>query len=298
VTDFAIDIGKVSVSLVQLSADSVAMVTRGNALFGANNDEMGSFLALMKQRLGEASTLIIACARAKVSVDQSIAQLEEVLTQFHATISALRETVVDITLIGMNAGLKACHLGAKGRAFVEIANELKQAADRISSAQNMLQPVLAEIGHIAARLKASHEQDQQLDVADLEQSIGVAAMEIEHGNGRLLDLMNHLTRESMRFDSVMKEGMVAMSGLNAKFASLPAIATFLEEPSRDFTSVWPEEVLEAEELFEGLYRLYTMDAERETHRTIAEEYGIACRLPAPKTTAASQTTEADDVLFF
>jgi len=298
VTDFAIDIGKVNLSLVQLSADSVAMVTRGNALFGANNDEMASFLSLMKQRLGEASTLIIACAREKISVDRSIAQLEEVLGKFHATIAALRETVVDITLIGMNAGLKACHLGAKGRAFVEIANELKQAADRISGAENLLRPVLAEIGRLADRLKASHKQDQQLDVADLEQSIGAAAMEIERGNGRLLDLMDHLTRESIRFDSVMKDGMVAMSGLNAKFASLPAIATFLEEPSRDLDGIWPEELLEAEELLEGLYQLYTMDAERETHRTLAEEFGIACKFPSPATMAAAQASQDVDALFF
>jgi len=298
VTDFAIDIGKVNLSLVQLSADSVAMVARGNSLFGANNDETASFQSLMKQRLAEASTLITACARAKVSVDRSITQLEEVLGKFHATISALRETVVDITLIGMNAGLKACHLGARGRAFVEIANELQQAADRISGAENMLQPVLAEIARSAARLKTSHQQDQQLDVADLEQSIGVAATEIEHGNGRLLELMDHLTRESMRFDSGMKAGMAAMSGLNAKFASLPAIATFLEEPGRDLDGVWPEDLLEAEELFEGLYRHYTMDAERETHRSIAEEFGIVCNFSTPPKTAAAPASEDIDALFF
>src|SRR3978361_1615136 len=114
---------------------------------------MTSFLVTMKQRLAEASVLISACGRAKVSVDASMAELENVLGKFRDAISALDETGVDITLIGMNAGLKASHLGEKGRAFVVIANELKQTADRISGAAKLLEPVLLEIGWAADQLK-------------------------------------------------------------------------------------------------------------------------------------------------
>jgi len=57
-------------------------------------------------------------------------------------------------------------------------------------------------------------------------------------------------------------------------------------------------LLEAEELFEGLYRHYTMDAERETHRSIAEEFGIVCNFSTPPKTAAAPASEDIDALFF
>jgi hypothetical protein len=295
VTDFSIGISKVNLALVQLSGDSTTMVERGNSLFGTNNEDMARFLVMMRQRLAEASALISACAEAKAAVESSITQLDEVLGRFRATISALRETVVDITLIGMNAGLKASHLGVKGRAFVEIANELQQAADRISAAEKLLQPVLAEIVRSADRLKLTRVNDKQLDAADLEGVIEAATREIEQGNGRMLQLMDHLTRESERFEGLMKEGIAAMSSLNAKCSALPAVASFLEAPSSNLDGVWPDDALETEELFEHLFSQYTMDAERDAHRDMANEFGIACK---PPQAVDPQAAEAEDVLFF
>ena len=147
VSEFEADISRINASLARLSADSAGIVAHGNSLYGGKNNSMAAFLAVMKQRLAEASVLISACGQAKVSVDASIATLEDVLEKFRIAIVALDEAVVDITLIGMNAGLKAGHLGAKGRAFVVIANELQQTADHISAAAKMLEPVLVEIGH-------------------------------------------------------------------------------------------------------------------------------------------------------
>lgn len=54
-----------------------------------------------------------------------------------AAMTELSGVVVDIILIGMNAGLKAGHLGMRGRTFVVIAGELKATADQISGAKTL-----------------------------------------------------------------------------------------------------------------------------------------------------------------
>jgi len=296
VSEFEADIGKINGSLALLSADSNGMVAHGRQLYGGKNNDMTSFLVIMKQRLAEASELIRACGQAKVSVDASIATLEDVLGKFRVAISTLDETVVDITLIGMNASLKASHLGEKGRAFVVIANELKQTADRISGAAKMLEPVLAEIAQSADRLKALRSDEESLRVADLEQSIASAMEEIEGGNGRLVDLMAHLTRESLQFETLMTGARTMMSELGVKFAALPGLADLLEQANRSPDRLSPAEAEDAGVLFDDLYMQYTMELERDVHRKLSDRFGILCRpaVAGPPKAAA----DLEEVLFF
>jgi len=296
VSEFAVDIGKVDRCLSVLSADAVGIVGHGNQVFGGNNDNMTSFLSVMKRRLAEASDLILACGQAKVSVDASIATLGELLEKFRTAISSLDEAVVDITLIGMNAGLKANHLGVKGRAFVVIANELQLTAAHISGAAKTLEPVLNTIGQAADRLKSLRGEEEALKVADLEGSITSAVGEIEAGNERLGQLMGHLTRESAQFEILMTGAKTIMSGLREAFATLPGTALHLEEPTRGLKTPAPGDALEIGGLFDELYARYTMEREREVHRRHSDRFGIACK-PALAALDAPGA-DADEVLFF
>ena len=296
VSEFDADIGKVGRSQTRLSCDSAEMVSHGNGLYGGKNDDMTSFLAIMKQRLAEASVLISACGQAKVSVDASIAELQNVLGKFREAISALDETVVDITLIGMNAGLKASHLGEKGRAFVVIANELKQTADRISGAAKLLEPVLLDIGQASDRLKGSRLAEGPLKAADLEESIARAIEDIEGGNDRLLQLMDDLTRESVQFENLMIGAKAVMSELGEKLTALPGIAGLLEVPDRSLKNLSTNEARDVGELFDVLYSQYTMEIEREVHLEHSARFGIVSQQPITRPDV--NKAALDDVLLF
>ncbi|MES2197161.1 MAG: chemotaxis protein [Pseudomonadota bacterium] len=293
VSEFDADVGKISGTLVRLSADAVEMVAHGRSLYGGKNNDMASFMAVMKQRLAEASVLISACGKAKVSVDASISTLEGLLERFRAAIASLNDTVVDITLIGMNAGLKASHLGVKGRAFVVIANELKQTADRISGTAKLLEPALTEIGQASDRLKDLRSSEETLNAAELEHSIAAAVEEIEGGNGRLVLQMDHLARESVQFESLMVRARNAVSDLGARFATLSGTADRLEKMDLHGVTLSPGEMGDVEALFDELYAQYTMELERDVHRALCARFGMKCR-PAALAVAA----DADDVLFF
>jgi hypothetical protein len=296
VSEFASDIGAISRSLTALSADSAKLVDQGRVLYGGKDDDITSFLAVMKQRLAKASSLIAACGHAKESVDASMSVLENMLGKFRGAISALDEAVVDITLIGMNAGLKAGHLGVKGRAFVVIANELKATADRISGGAAMLRPVLNNIEQSANGLKHLRKEEDALQVSDLENSIIHALRDIEAGNGRLDQMMGNLTRESALFETLVIGANNAMHALGDKFAALSTIASRLEVSNRSIETVSLSEASHVGELFDDLYLQYTMVRERDVHLKISDRFQLV-RKP---TTATSEKRDAgaEDGIFF
>jgi hypothetical protein len=296
VSEFATDIDAIGRSLTALSADSAKLVDHGRVLYGGQDDDMTSFLAIMKQRLARASTLIAACGHAKASVDASMSVLENMLGKFRGAISALDETVLDITLTGMNAGLKAGHLGVKGRAFVVIANELKASADRISGGAGMLHPVLDNIEQPANRLKHLRQAEDALQMSDLEESIINALRDIETGNGQLDKMMGKLTRESVQFETLVIGANNVMHELGDRFATLSTIASRLETPGPSVSSVSVDEARQVGELFDDLYLQYTMVRERDVHLGLCDRFKLV-RKPA---TLAPEKCDAgaEDVIFF
>jgi hypothetical protein len=296
ISGFEADIAGIGRTLTVLSTDSTKIVGHGRALFGGQDDDMTSFLALMKQKLAQATALISACGNAKKSVDASISILEDMLGKFRGAISALGETVVDIILIGMNAGLKAGQLGVQGRAFVVIANELKSTADHISAGAKMLEPVLNKMAQSADRLKGLRMEEDSLHVADTENLIIGAIREIEVGNGQLSQLMSHLTRESLQFEALMTSAKSMMSALGEKSAVLPGVAARLENIDRNIKRQSSAEALEIGELFEELYSKYTMVSERKVHGEFSDRLGIVHR-PVTGGPAKSEV-ESDEVVFF
>jgi hypothetical protein len=279
--------------LTRLAAGSTSIVGQGHSLYASEGSQVSPSLQVMKQRLVRATVLIATCAQGKQSVDESLAVLEDMLGKFHAAISALDETVIDITLIGMNAGLKAGHLGNKARAFVVIAHELKLAADQISVTAKLLEPVLDEIGGAAGGLKNLRSDEKSSKVIDLESQIMQAVHEIELGNGRLGEVMDRLTRESTEFESLMLSAKTIMAMLGEKLTALPQIAVQLERCDDGMEALAPDQVRSIGGVFDELYLQYTMDAERDVHLKCMSRLGLPHA--APDVAAPS---DDEDALFF
>ena len=179
-----------------------------------------SFLTRIKQTLAQASTLIGTCESAGRSVDEALAIVEDTLAKFRQAIAGLAEATVDITLIGMNAGLKASHLGSRGSAFVVIANELKATADQVSAGAGRLRPVLDGIERSANELRELRVQGDPTQLAKLEPQILQALREVEAGNERLGKLMSRLVDEGAEFEGLMNSAQGLMSSLGESSATL------------------------------------------------------------------------------
>lgn len=274
--EFGGDIGQIVRTLSAILNDAGDIVGRGRALFGAEDDGSSSFLARIKHTLAQASTLIATCENAGRSVDEALAIVEDTLAKFRQAIAGLAEATVDITLIGMNAGLKASHLGSRGSAFVVIANELKATADQVAAGATRLRPVLDSIEQSANNLRDLRVKGDPGQLAELEPQILQALREVETGNERLGKLMNRLVDEGAEFEGLMNSAKDLMRTLGEASAALPAIASRLETAS----AVAGRPTLQAgdETVLDDLFARYTMERERDVHREFLQGLGLVdCR---------------------
>ena len=292
-SEFDTDIGQIGRSLKALLVDATGIVGHGRSLYGGEGGDTSSFLAVIKQTLAQASVLIGTCETAGKSVDEALSVVEDSLGKFRHAISGLSEAVVDIILVGMNASLKAGHLGVKGSAFVVIADELKATADQVSNGASRLKPILDSIERSANDLKQLRVDGDPTQLAKLEPSILHAIREIEAGNEQLGQLMNRLVHDGAQFEGLMTGAQALMSALGDASATLPGVATQLESIGATLKRV--SLVPSDEGVLNDLLAHYTMAREREVHGRFLQRFGLICEPVARR----SQEAPIDDgVLFF
>ena len=280
--EFGGDIGQIVGALTAILRDAGSVAGHGRTLFGGE-EHGSSFLTRIKQTLAHASSLIATCESAGRSVDEALAIVEDTLAKFRQAISGLAEATVDITLIGMNAGLKASHLGSRGSAFVVIANELKATADQVSAGAGRLRPVLDGIERSAHELKELRVQGDPTQLAKLEPQILVALREVEAGNERLGKLMSRLVDEGAEFERLMNSAQGQMTTLGESSAALPAVAAQLETASAGAQRLQVE--VQDQAILDDLFARYTMERERDVHREFLQTLGLV-------STAAARRVEA------
>ncbi|UPJ68062.1 chemotaxis protein [Bradyrhizobium sp. 191] len=292
--EFGGDIGQIVRALTAILHDAGSVVGHGRTLFGGEDGGSSSFLTRIKQTLAHASTLIATCEGAGRSVDEALAIVEDTLTKFRQAIAGLAEATIDITLIGMNAGLKASHLGSRGSAFVVIANELKATADHVSVGAGRLKPVLDGIERSAGELKELRVQGDPTQLAKLEPQILQALREVEAGNERLGKLMSRLVDEGAEFEGLMNSALGLMTTLGEGSAALPAVAARLETASA--AAQQPRPQAQDEAVLDQLFARYTMERERDVHREFLQTFGLASRA-AVRSVEAVETADDGIELF-
>lgn len=287
--EFGSDIGQIVRALTAILHDAGSVVGHGRALIGGEDGGSSTFLARVKQTLAHASTLVATCEGAGRAVDEALAIVEDTLAKFRQAIAGLAEATVDITLIGMNAGLKASHLGSRGSAFVVIANELKATADHVALGAGRLKPVLDAIERAARSLKELRVQGDPTQLAQLEPQILQALREVEAGNERLGKLMSRLVEEGAEFEELMNSAQGLMTTLGDGSAALPAVAARLEAATAGAQKPRPQAQDEA--MLEDLFARYTMEREREVHRQFLQTLGLTS---AASTRRVEAVETADD----
>jgi hypothetical protein len=290
--EFDRDIGRIGGSLKAILADAGGIVAQSR-LSQSDDGAGASFLDGIKRTLARALDLIATCESSGKSVDEALAVVDDTLGKFREAIAGLGEAIVDIILIGMNAGLKAGHLGAKGNAFVVIARELKATADHVSAGAARLKPVLDRVETAANDLKELRGRADPAQLARLEPSIGYALREVEGGNERLGSQMAHLAREGVEFENLMQSAAAVMTGLGEGLAKLKTVAAELDRGGTTFGKA--QFAARDEAMLEELFAQYTMEREREVHDDCLRALGLVTK---PRAAQPKNVAVEDEVEFF
>lgn len=283
------EIGQILGALSAIMSDAADVVDQGRSLYGSDSGDSSPFLVRIREILAHASVLIESCESAGRSVDDALTLVEETLRKFRDTIAGLSEAVVDITLIGMNASLKAGHLGRRGNAFVVIANELKATADQMSAGATRLKPAIEGIETSANELRSLRLRSDPAQLTRLEPQVQHALQEIGAGNNRLGELIHRLIEDGGKFENLIGSASQLMRRLSEDAAALPRLADRLEA-----VGAGRKATLGAADgaVLESLFASYTMEREREVHCRLLKDFGLASKMPAVKPAAS------DDVLLF
>lgn len=291
--EFGHDIGQIVRALSSIHSDATGIVDHAHSLLGGKDGERSFLLTRIKQTLAAASKLIATCESAGKSVDDALTAVEQTLTKFRQAISDLSEKVIDVTLIGMNAGLKAAHLGSKGNAFLVIANELKSSADQVSAGAARLKPVLDRIERTANELREFRLRGDSTRLAELEPAVLQALRELEEGDTRLGRLMDRLVDEGAEFETLMNAAQALVAGVGQSSSNLPAVAARLEAGGGMLQELQLGAADQVE--FDELFARYTMERERQVHREFLQRGELGSAAVARE----AQAVEADDgVLLF
>jgi hypothetical protein len=289
-----VDADAIETALALLADDTAGLLDLVRTLYGGDGRDSASFLADLEADLAEASDLLRKCDSARSGVDRVTEALSTVLDTCQQTVSALADTVSNIVLIGMNAGLRAARIGTGGRGLVVIAQELKFAADQIAGDAHRLTPTFTEMQAASAGLK----RDGRLDAAHftaLDQAMRGSLAAMRQTGARLGDALDQLAREGGDFCSVLAKARLSFSNAGA---TSDLIASAADELVHSQAGAAPDpSVTESVRglLQQHVWPSYTMAAERTIHHAVMEANGAAPAAAAP--VAAAPAEALDEFLF-
>lgn len=295
VASFEEDVGAIDASLERLAADARDLVALGHAIYGDDGSDK-SFLHTFGERLSKAAIVIRRCAEARTTVGGILVSMRDLIRDLHATISDLNGVIMDVVLIGMNAGLKAGRLGLEGRSLVVIAQELKSTAGGIASEAEGLLPVFETLRTLSCRLdvpagEAGQEAGQEAG-RDVNANVAAILDTLRAGGARLASLLGTLDQAGQVFDGELVRVRGDFAHVLETRAELEDAAANLD--AHDIAARSGPDIEDAARVVDRIMiPRYTMAREREIH---AEILGIREERDEP-VTAPADAGELADVLF-
>lgn len=291
------DADSIEAALALLAGDTSGLLDLVRSLYQGDGGRSGSFLADLEADLAAASDLLAKCDRARAGVDRVTATLSNVLETCQETVAALADTVSSIVLIGMNAGLRAARIGTGGRSLVVIAQELKFAADQVSTDAAQLTPTFARMQETSGGLKAGGRLDAAHFTA-LNGAMGTSLSALRQTGDRLATTLDQLTREGGGFAAVVAQARLSFSNAGAMSDLIASGAAELDRSVADAAMPENPGSAVATLIERHVWPNYTMVGERTIHKTI-----VGSLLPdqassaAPVVVNAPVQDDVDDFLF-
>ncbi|MCW6507650.1 methyl-accepting chemotaxis protein [Lichenifustis flavocetrariae] len=300
VDSFGQDVDSLDDMLRRLVEDTSDLVSRGQAIYGAQTQNQGvhsseSFLAVFRARLATAADFMRACEDSRHEVESATADLRVRLSALSHTVATLSSTTEDLVMIGLNAGLKAARLGLEGRSLVVIADELKRLARTISGAAEGLIQVFDDVqttSHTLDRTRVDQDGSQGAGDVDLGKAIRGISDAVEASDASVGRFLLSLDETATGFD---KELTHARETFRAAVATSLALLTTADALNDDADQLADGQApREAAAHIDSLMgHRYTMARERDIH---AEVLGLSADAAAAPVESA-EAWDADDFLF-
>lgn len=256
------DVGAIDGSLERLVLDARDLVAMGHAIYGDDGSDK-SFLHTLGDGLSKAAIVIQRCAGARDTVGAILVSMRDLIRDLHTTISDLNGVIMDVVLIGMNAGLKAGRLGQEGRSLVVIAQELKNTASEIANEAEGLLPVFETLQSLSRQLDVPADEVGR----DVNRDVAAILDTLKAGGARLASLLASLDGAGQVFEGELVHARSDFARVLETRGALDDAAADLDD--RDLAAGLDIDIEDASRVVDGIMvPRYTMARERDIHAEI------------------------------
>jgi hypothetical protein len=289
--EFGREITSVHTVIAELSADAREIVRLSNATFESAGQN-GAFLSELEADVSQTHALFEGFYASRVSADQTMGSVLEIVTRLAQHIRTVRRVEADISIMGVNATVMSGRMGTVGAALRVVADEVTKSSGRTAAESKA---ATADVENTVSTAQSLVGEEQSARLAQITAVIELMTTSTTRLRGVADGLASAL-------DALRRDGLAVARHLDDTAASLSVaddIDSTLRLAAEDFTSV--ASTLPASDssaaaasarMFQLISARYTMARERDILARIA--HGSAASAAA---TAPAAQTSIDDMLF-
>ncbi len=266
-------VGKMKDNLTRIFQKVSGMCRNIRGLAGATDEVSASFLSDIEADI----TSVIASLKESIAASQELVVTLEGLLKIVGDMSLfvndIEEIGSEIELIALNARVKAAHTGAEGATLGVIA----EAIQKLSFDANTHTSVISGfINKIAAAAEGLYERinvdinGQILEADRMVEDLNGLVGRLRDVNGEILVLLNRIDRSGQALGSEIERIVSGITVQNQFVTRIDGATAALESIlSNSRAIVPPSDASTKVESLTGLEQKYTMESEREVHRSYA-----------------------------
>jgi len=287
--------------LRQIAAELSTMTERTRSLTSAGNERSSSFLSELETHLAQLADAIAGYGGIQRQWAESLAQVTTSVGEMSGFIRQIEAIGFQMKLIALNASIHAAHIGQEGAALGVLADAIRQLADDTAT----------HIEAIASELKALVDQASRFTQDRHAGGFGHSAAEIDTLPSAILAMVDSLKAmdnavSGLLFQidqdggSLMQEIETTISEITVHermgkvlhqiASNLEAMIQEIREACPGIQDVLPEQTGQTENVSDR----YTMEREREIHRSIAAAAVAGAVTGAAVVAAEDTATESSE----
>jgi hypothetical protein len=288
--EFGREIASVHTVIAELSADAREIVRLSKATFESAGQD-GAFLSGLEADVSQTHALFEGFYASRVSADQTMGSVLEIVTRLAQHIRTVRRVEADISIMGVNATVMSGRMGTVGAALRVVADEVTKSSGRTAAESKA---ATADVENTVLTAQSLVGEEQSARLAQITAVIELMTTSTTRLRGVADGLASAL-------DALRRDGLAVAKHLDDTAASLSVaedIDSTLRLAAEDFTAVASTLPASDSSTTEASARMFQLIAAR---YTMARERDILARI-APGSAAATATapaaqTSIDDMPF-
>lgn len=278
-------------NLQHVAGHITSAVEETQELAGAADQTGASFLSEIETGFSTIGSAFAEYADSNSAIRSAIAPVGETLSEMAVYAHDIDGIGTRIRLIALNAIVKACHLGDEGAALSVIADGIHQLSAETCRQTAVVNEDLKSMSLTAQTLSEAMDMEagcSNIELGRLSETLDDLKSKLRSINDTILSSLKRMDDEGHRLSEDIHEAAGRITALGRVGELITDLVCGLEETTAHLTSLFPRlSTSERADHLRALTETYTMQGEREIHRSIEAGLPLALAVQSMETESAT-----------